>query len=416
MDFTSIGLQLCLALCFIPCVMAIPESASFPNIVFKDFSDFILENFGPNISLSTAVMVLFSMTNNTEVLSLHFKQSKKGKTTAWIRCLARGIKEQLGSVATKTLFFEHELSLFETTDVEYPDIVLLSQKLSKLSQVLMLYPYNHKEKFTGTLKPISHKSTQPALLICPNTSVCLTSGCNYSCLYKSSSSIQDIAYATLIEDTTIHSRVQVLGGKCSTCKTIYYADHECIPESKPEIAKQFYLNSARYLKIGKNLWVDRKFSTGVLNATYDLHASTAGWMNHFNNMYGDESFAISHRQIWSAFLQESIRQVSEASGIDFIINDAASDEDIMHAAFVILGNQGIIEITKNHSCAECSQPYREKSDFIANSNNPSDLLGVDNDNSMPQSTESAMIIDNYQNVTMVVIDGIVVGTKVYLIY
>ena len=55
-----------------------PEFASFPRIPFKDFSDFILENFGPTISLPTVITVLLSMTNNTELLSLHFKQSKNG--------------------------------------------------------------------------------------------------------------------------------------------------------------------------------------------------------------------------------------------------------------------------------------------------------------------------------------------------
>jgi len=71
---------------------------------------------------------------------LHFKQDAGSKATSWIKCLACGIIQQLGPDNAETLFTETELSLFTTS----------------------------------TLKPISHSSIQPACLICPNSSVCLT--------------------------------------------------------------------------------------------------------------------------------------------------------------------------------------------------------------------------------------------------
>ena len=43
------------------------------------------------------------MTNNTELVSLHFKQAEKGGSTAWMKCLARAIKDQLGPDRTQTL-------------------------------------------------------------------------------------------------------------------------------------------------------------------------------------------------------------------------------------------------------------------------------------------------------------------------
>lgn len=418
MDFTSLGFQLPLLLCCIPGVMALPSSAPFPNINFKDFSEFILENFGENISLSTVFMLSLSITNNTEVLSLHFKQSRNGNLTSWINCLARGIKNQLDQETMETLFLEHELNTIEGSTAQDPEIAYLSKKLSKLSQILALYPYNCNKKFTGTLKPISHDSIKPALLICPNTSVCLTSGCNFSCLYQSSNSVKDISVVTLIEDTNIHFNVQVLGGKCKMCKTIYYADCERISVPKPEVAKHFYLNSARYLNIGQKLWVNRKFSSGVLNAIYHLHASTSGWTNFFNSTYGDNNFKISHRHIWNAFQEETIRQNSDATNIDFYVNESASSNEVMQIAFGTLGKKGIIQLTENHACEECSQPYKKQSDFIATTNDPSAVL-EDNNTSIPiinsvHTTE--MDVDGIQNVTMVVLDGIVVGTKVFHIY
>jgi len=124
---------------------------------------------------------------------------------------------------------------------------------------------------------------------------------------------------TLIKGTSVHHNVQLLSGFCSNCKTIYYADHECTPASEDTEAMKLFLNSAHYPKAGKKLWVDRQFSVAALNAIYDLHASASGWMNFFNDTYGNEGLQLSCHQIWAAFVHESIRQVSDASGVDFSI-------------------------------------------------------------------------------------------------
>ena len=76
MVFNSFGAPL--PLLFIPHIIASPQSGSFPSIDFKDFSDFILGNFGPKISVPTVITLLLSMTNNTELLYLQFKQAEKG--------------------------------------------------------------------------------------------------------------------------------------------------------------------------------------------------------------------------------------------------------------------------------------------------------------------------------------------------
>jgi hypothetical protein len=385
--------------------MASHQSGSFPSILFKDFSDFILGNFGPTISLPTVIILLLSMTNNTELLSLHFKQAeknKKNKSTSWIKCLARAVKEQLGDDNTKTLFSEAELSLFETSAIRDPDITSLAEKLGQFSQALEIYPYNQKRKFTGTLQSISHDCIKPALLICPNSAVCLTAGCNHSSLHQKSR-LRDIPCVTLIKGTNVYSNVQLLSGQCNKCETIYYADHERTPASEGTEAMKFFINSAKYLKVGQKLWVDREFSTAVLNAIYNLHASVTGWMNFFKDTYVNEGLNLSRRHVWAAFIQESIRQISATSEIDFFIQDMASIEEVTQSAFSILGQNGVIFPAENHSCEECSQPYRARPDPIPTAEEISN-------NSSHQRSGSEMNID-MQNVTMRVIDGIVVGTK-----
>ena len=397
---TALSSQLALLfwiLLLIPHVMASPQSAPFPDIVFKDFSDFIISNFGHKISLPTVIMVLLSMTNNTELLSLHFKQDKGGsRATSWIKCLSRAILEQLGSDDADTLFSESELSMFETATTKDRDVASLSIKLSDFSQLLGLYPYNEKKKFTGTLQPISHNSIQPARLICPQSSVCLTKGCD-RCFLKQNTPTKDIPRVTLIKGTEVFENVRLLSGSCSNCETIYYADHERTAATEDTEAMQFFLNSAVYLKIGQNLWVDRKFSTAVMSGTYHLHASTSGWANYFNDTYGNDCVTLSRRQVWAAFIQESIRQASEMSETDFVIPDVASIDEVTEKAFAALGNDGRIQGAKDHACAECSQPYRATSDTTP---------GVGNSNTAAQDS------GEMRNVTMKVIDGMVNGTKV----
>ena len=123
---------------------------------------------------------------------------------------------------------------------------------------------------------------------------------------------------TLIKGTDIFKNVQLLSGYCNTCETIYYADHEHTASTVNTEAMQLYQNTALYIKVGQKLWVDCKFSTSVMNGTYHLHASTSGWANYFNDTYGNNCIPLSHCQVWAAFVQESIWQVSEISKLDFI--------------------------------------------------------------------------------------------------
>jgi hypothetical protein len=93
------------------------------------------------------------------------------------------IIEQLGDNNADTLFSEYKLSKFKNATARESNISSFAVKLGELSYLLGLYPYNNKQKFTGTLQHISHSSIQPALLIFPNSSVCLTAGCG-QCFLK----------------------------------------------------------------------------------------------------------------------------------------------------------------------------------------------------------------------------------------
>ena len=80
----------------------------------------------------------------------------------------------------------------------------------------------------------------------------------------------------------------MLSGKCPLCNTIYYADHESSGQHEEggggSGGIKFYLNTAKYLKVGQSVWVDCAFYGGVINEMYHFHASTAFaafWNNTF---------------------------------------------------------------------------------------------------------------------------------------
>jgi len=74
----------------------------------------------------------------------------------------------------------------------------------------------------------------------------------------------------------------VLSGKCPQCKTIYYADHETSEPIDKDGGTKFYLNNAKYLKVGQSVWVDHVFSGGVINGIYHFHASSSAFAQFWN--------------------------------------------------------------------------------------------------------------------------------------
>lgn len=79
--------------------------------------------------------------------------------------------------------------------------------------------------------------------------------------------------------------------------------------------KKLILNEAQYLKIGTHLWVDRVFSNAVCSGMYHFHSSANAYMLYLNSAFQLDSNSVEfgRRQIWQAFVQESIRAVALAS-------------------------------------------------------------------------------------------------------
>ncbi|KAJ3494541.1 hypothetical protein NLJ89_g10785 [Agrocybe chaxingu] len=201
------------------------------------------------------------------------------------------------------------------------------------------------------------------------------------------SRVRDIPKVTLIIGTTVSNNAYVVPGECTVCKTRYYPDHKDFPSPVYNQRQEIHLNSARYLKIGQTLWVDRVFSKAVLSATYNFHASANAYTQFWNDSFGNATteVVLGRPQIWQAFVHESTRMVATALEEDFETDANAKVDEVVEDAYVVLGNEGRLPLAGDHTCSQCTQPY------------------------VPQPGEDLDEDDEQLPVNMIVVDGIVVG-------
>lgn len=302
-------IQVMLLVANLPTVVTLQDSNPFPDIPFKPFSDFVEATFGSTISLSTVLLLIFSVLENPELFSLHARQQcsiyegeNRSTSSGWMKHLARALQDRLGE-DSQQLLQQHNVGTEFTRDQTLP---VISTKLVALAQILQYYPLDDEGNFLGKLQPVSQKSIQPILMICPDAVVCETMSCNPRSLLQATK-IRDIPKVTLIKSGIMHEDVSVLTGKCPVCQTLYYADHERTPNlTEPNQWNRVYLNSAKFLKIGQSLWVDRLFSNGVINGMYSFHASAAAYMEFWNNSFWKPQNVMCRKisccQVWQAFV------------------------------------------------------------------------------------------------------------------
>ena len=123
--------------------------------------------------------------------------------------------------------------------------VNIGTKLNNFAGLLGLNSFGSDGNVIQKLQSISKKEIQAIMIICPPSNVCSDIKCQGHAILQQS----DPATTTLIKSSVF------LSGKCSNCKTHYFADHENYPQVGGHWW-QVYLNNAKYLKLGKSLYVN----------------------------------------------------------------------------------------------------------------------------------------------------------------
>jgi len=131
----------------LPVTLASSAKAPFPDIPFKTFSQFITQNFSSKISLSAALVILFSVTENTDLLNLHARQQyikcqgeHRVHTSGWIKALVHTLQKQINTHQTRPLKMKNAAQGIDEEQA-------LGLKLDSLAKVLRLHPYDSTEQF-----------------------------------------------------------------------------------------------------------------------------------------------------------------------------------------------------------------------------------------------------------------------------
>lgn len=376
----------------------------FPDIPFHDFADFIQLNFSADITLSTVLTLLFTLTQNPEFLNLHGRQQHsklQGESshdiTGWMKVLSRlllGVR--LRETRQELFSFAEGIILTESQNYTTASVSTLSRKLNHMITLLRLNTFKPNGKLRHRRRAISHDTIQPIHLICPQAHQCETLSCSAYGLTQNTQFAQ-IPRVTLLKGSDVCNFAFVLSGHCSRCNTTYYADHDRAWNNTEQRYDQYLLNSAVYLKLGQSTWADRTFTNSVVNATYSFHASPSAFADYWNESHGRQASAkLTRRHIWQAFIAETVRMVAQDDGTNLSVPSNSNIDDITTAAFDALGSGGIIKAAQGHACDECSHAQK----FGPN--------------------EQHLDPSDYKPVSMCVVDGIVMAptvcTFIYTIY
>jgi len=384
------GSPIFLALLWLSCLPLVLAALTtpFPRIPFKVFSTFIDNNFGSDISLATVLLIFLSLIENPELLNLHARQKhpcpneQPKPLSAWIRSLSQQLYFAIPSSFQSTL-----ISGPTQTTSQPKSVLAFAKKLDQFITLLGLSPYENNI-FKGELQVVSQNPIQPVHLICPINMECTTLACQ-SHFLKLNTRSRDIPLVTLLQGSAVITNAAVLTAECTSCKSLYTADTKRYYQSpNAKVRTNLYLNPARYLQVRSNTWAAWSFSNAVINGMQSFHASANSYMQYWNNSFGTmHNLELNRRHIWQAFVQESTRTLVLSADIDFETEGRLDIDTVTEEAFNILGNDGQLNIAQNHSCTECTKPFKR---------NVQDLIG---DLSVAP-------------VKMVVLDGIVMGPTV----
>ncbi|KDQ25433.1 hypothetical protein PLEOSDRAFT_1084987 [Pleurotus ostreatus PC15] len=421
-----------LLLGLLPCVSAAPLEDPFPGILFADFAKVIKSSFGADITLATVLMLLFSVTNNTDLLNLHGQQqavpTNTQVVTSWMAAFVCAIKDRLqldslvadddsdtemntdsdsgsdsgsnsGSASgssTNTSVSSDARTTYDTlflpTDRHEDQspkqqTTILGKKLDFFCRSLNLYSHNKRGTLRCKLLPISTANIRPVLIITPTVMQCSDATCPGRALTQYQR-YHDVSKATLLRGSECFEKVPVLAGKCPACSSMFWADHEGFNDPSNDRRLAIHLPDTKYLKVGTQVWVDRLVSRAIVNANYSFHASTAAVTEFWNYSFVQPSgttFKLTRRHTWKAFVLESIRLLAEPSGAELLFVDNMAVKDLVTAAYEYLGDGGIICSAEGHSCDECCHAFKDVADVIPNQpDNPAALAGHDENHAVPE--------------------------------
>ena len=86
---------------------------------------------------------------------------------------------------------------------------------------------------------------------------------------------------------------------------------------------------------------------------YNFHASASAYAEYWNNTFGTEQISVTRRQIWQAFVQQSVRTIAQECEIDAEFDDGLNIKEVTTQAWVrmelseLQTNMHVLNILRN---------------------------------------------------------------------
>jgi len=193
----------------------------FPDMLFTDFSQLIQDQFGAEITLTTVLIILFSLTSNPDLLNLHARQQNpnpmcsgelRQSVTGWMKAFVWSLQTRLGAT-TDDLFQQSDGVSRMTRDQR---LSAIGKKMDNVIHGLSLYPYNQRGRLHQWIGEIDNSSIAPIRLLCPSNAICVTNDCEPRALRQDIRE-RNVSHVTLFQGTQTFHNVAVLSGRCSLC-------------------------------------------------------------------------------------------------------------------------------------------------------------------------------------------------------
>ncbi len=127
----------------------------FPDITFATLADFVTTNFSSDISLSSVLIVMFSLLENPDLLNLHARQQiakvdgeNAQKISGWMKCLVRALNNRLRSESSNLLLTAEKKMSADNI------IYCVGNKLDQMRKLLNLNPFNQYGKLQKKIKSV----------------------------------------------------------------------------------------------------------------------------------------------------------------------------------------------------------------------------------------------------------------------
>ncbi|KAM0789966.1 hypothetical protein ACM66B_005300 [Microbotryomycetes sp. NB124-2] len=211
-----------------------------------------------------------------------------------------------------------------------------------------------------------------------------------------------------LADANSLKRATALKLACSSvsgCGALHSPDHVEIRQNEQRL--WIFDSDCQYLRVGRQIFVTRKFAESFLVLLESHYVSTSGFATMFNKLYATpEGFQLTSKHVWRAFVLHALLDKSKKLDQQLVCPAESSTYDLVALALGSTMKSKVLDGAKEHQCPECSRYKRSWKDGVI-ADDESKLVSRKRKDYAKELTK----IDKSRIVNLAVLDGIKIGHR-----